>query len=115
MANLGNIIKKVTGLAGVTFASRVLGFFREILTAHYLGGGVVAAAWEFAFMLPNLCRRVFGEGLLAQVLVPVVTHAAEKEGKEAAKRKFSTIFFYSGLSLALIKSEKEGIVGVCRH
>ena len=102
MANLGNIIKKVTGLAGVTFASRVLGFFREILTAHYLGGGVVAAAWEFAFMLPNLCRRVFGEGLLAQVLVPVVTHAAEKEGKEAAKRKFSTIFFYSGLSLALI-------------
>ena len=102
MANLGNIIKKVTGLAGVTFASRVLGFFREILTAHYLGGGVVAAAWEFAFMLPNLCRRVFGEGLLAQVLVPVVTHAAEKEGKEAAKRKFSTIFFYSGLTLALI-------------
>lgn len=102
MANLTGIIKKVTGLAGVTFISRVLGFFREILTAHFLGGGSVAAAWEFALMLPNLCRRVFGEGLLAQVLVPVVTHAAEKEGREVASRKFSTIFFYSGLSLALI-------------
>lgn len=102
MANPGNIIKKVTGLAGVTFASRVLGFFREILTAHFLGGGSVAAAWEFAFMLPNLCRRVFGEGLLAQVLVPVVTHSAENEGKETARRKFSTIFFYSGICLALI-------------
>ena len=102
MANLGSIIKKVTGLAGVTLASRVLGFFREILTAHFLGGGSVAAAWEFAFTLPNLCRRVFGEGLLAQVLVPVVTHAAENEGKDAAKRKFSTIFFYSGICLGLI-------------
>ena len=102
MANLTGIIKKVTGLAGVTFISRVLGFFREILTAHFLGGGSVAAAWEFAFMLPNLCRRVFGEGLLAQVLVPVVTHAAEKEGKKVAGRKFSTIFFYSGICLGLI-------------
>ena len=102
MAGLGRIVKKVTGLAGVTFASRVLGFFREILTARYLGGGAVAAAWEFAFMLPNLCRRVFGEGLLAQVLVPVVTHAMENEGKERARKKFSTIFLYSGLCLCVI-------------
>lgn len=102
MAGISSIIKKVTGLAGVTFASRVLGFFREILTANFLGGGAIAAAWEFAFMLPNLCRRVFGEGLLAQVLVPVVAHTVEQEGKERARQKFSTIFLYSGFCLSLI-------------
>lgn len=102
MAAFSSIIKKVTGLASVTLASRILGFFREILTAHFLGGGAIASAWEYAFMLPNLCRRIFGEGLLAPVLVPVITHTMEKESKERAKEQFSTIFIYSGLALTLI-------------
>ena len=59
---VSNILKRVGGLAGATFASRLLGFFREILTASILGGGTVASAWTLAFMIPNLCRRVFGEG-----------------------------------------------------
>ena len=74
---LNSILRRVGGLAGATFASRLLGFFREVLTASILGGGTVASAWTLAFMIPNLCRRVFGEGLLATVLIPMMTHTME--------------------------------------
>lgn len=99
---LNSILKRVGGLAGATFASRLLGFFREILTASILGGGTIASAWSLAFMVPNLCRRVFGEGLLATVLIPMMTHTIERYGHDTARRRFSTIFIWLSLILCVI-------------
>ena len=99
---LNSILKRVGGLAGATFASRLLGFFREILTASILGGGTIASAWSLAFMVPNLCRRVFGEGLLATVLIPMMTHTIERYGHDTARRRFSTIFIWLSLVLCVI-------------
>ena len=67
-ASVVNLLKRTASLAGATLASRVLGFVREILMADVLGGGAVASAWNFAVKIPNLFRRVFGEGLLGTVL-----------------------------------------------
>lgn len=97
-----SILKRVGGLAGATFASRLLGFFREILTASILGGGTIASAWSLAFMIPNLCRRVFGEGLLATVLIPMMTHTIERSGAETARKRFSTIFIWLSLILCVV-------------
>lgn len=54
-------------------ASRVLGFVRDILFAQLLGAGPVADAFLAAFRLPNLVRRITGEGGLNPALVPTLS------------------------------------------
>lgn len=52
--------------------SRILGFVRDILFAQALGAGPVADAFLAAFRLPNLVRRIVGEGGLNPALVPAL-------------------------------------------
>jgi putative peptidoglycan lipid II flippase len=73
----------VTGLG--TLASRVLGMVREVATAAALGmsvGGVMDA-FVLAFRIPNLFRRLFGEGALAVSYLPVVTAELERDRARA--------------------------------
>ncbi len=53
-----------------------------MLIAGFLGSGWVADAFIVAFRLPNLLRRLFGEGTLAAVIVPIFSHAMVKHGPE---------------------------------
>ncbi len=61
----------LVGLGSV--ASRVLGFARDVLFAQALGAGPVADAFLAAFRLPNLVRRIVGEGGLNPALVPALS------------------------------------------
>lgn len=60
----------LVGLGSV--ASRVLGFVRDVLFAQALGAGPVADAFLAAFRLPNLLRRIVGEGGLNPALIPTL-------------------------------------------
>ena len=104
-----NLLKRTFSLAGATLASRVLGFVREILMAQVLGGGAIGSAWNFAIMIPNLFRRVFGEGLLGPVLVPLITQRIEKNGRDSARDQFSTIFMWMSLILCVCSIAVSGI------
>ncbi|OGV55454.1 MAG: murein biosynthesis integral membrane protein MurJ [Lentisphaerae bacterium GWF2_52_8] len=97
-----NILRSSTGIALATTLSRILGFFREVLTAMVLGGGTVATAWSLAFVLPNLFRRILGEGALGTALVPLISHTLELEGHEAARHKFVSVLFWLSLLLGVI-------------
>lgn len=55
---------------GFTLVSRVLGLGREVLTARVLGDTVVGSAFAAAFVVPNLFRRLFGEGALSAAFLP---------------------------------------------
>lgn len=80
-----SLIKNVGTIGGLTAVSRVFGFARDILLARVLGAGGVADAWQLAFQLPNLFRRLFAEGAFASAFVPLFNrHMAEDES--AAKR-----------------------------
>ncbi len=96
------IFKSTMGYSFVIFLSRILGLFREILCAHILGGGLVMSAWSTAFLLPNLFRRILGEGALGTALIPLISHTLKLEGQEAARRKFSTILIWLTFLLAAI-------------
>ena len=106
---ISGILKKTTSLAGATLASRVLGFARELLMAHVLGGGAVGSAWNFAIKIPNLARRIFGEGLLGTVLVPLLSQSIEQNGKVHARRQFSTVFIWLTIILSVISIAVSGI------
>ena len=70
--------------------------------AQMIGGGAEASAWSFAFKIPNLCRRVFGEGLLAPILVPLISQSLEKNGRESTVKQFSVIFMWMALILCAV-------------
>jgi putative peptidoglycan lipid II flippase len=67
-----------------TMASRVLGFARDILIADILGTGPVADAFFVALRLPNLFRRLFGEGAFNAAFVPSIAGILHTEGMAAA-------------------------------
>lgn len=69
-----------------TLLSRILGVFRESLAAKYFGAGLVSTAFTVAFTIPNLFRRLFGEGALSAAFIPLYSQALKGEESEAANR-----------------------------
>ncbi len=67
-----------------TMASRILGFARDMLIAFILGTGPVADAFFVALRLPNLFRRLFGEGAFNAAFVPSISQILHTEGEAAA-------------------------------
>lgn len=72
-------------VGGLTLASRVLGFVRDIMIAAALGSGMIADAFFVAFRFPNLFRRLFGEGAFNSAFVPLFAKKLEGDGREAAR------------------------------
>ena len=64
-------IRSVLSVGFMTLISRVLGFVREMLIAHWFGTSAVADAWFVAQRLPNLFRRLFAEGAFNSAFVPM--------------------------------------------
>ncbi len=73
-------------VGAATIASRLLGFARDVLIARLLGGGPVADAYLAALRLPNLVRRVLGEGGLNAPFVPLYLGIARERGADEARR-----------------------------
>jgi putative peptidoglycan lipid II flippase len=80
------MLRGILTVGGWTMASRVLGFARDILLAALLGAGPVADAFFLANRLPNLFRRLFGEGAFNAAFVPGFTGLLAAEGPASARR-----------------------------
>ncbi|MGA2265988.1 MAG: murein biosynthesis integral membrane protein MurJ [Phycisphaerae bacterium] len=72
-------------VAVITLLSRVLGMLRDMAIV-WLGAKWQNDAFQFAFAIPNLFRRLFGEGALSAAFVPVFTEASEEGGTPRASR-----------------------------
>jgi len=83
-----NLFKSLATVSGMTMASRVLGFVRQILIAGVIGAGgnPVADAFWAAFRLPNLFRRLFAEGAFQAAFVPLFQGKLIEEDRAAARR-----------------------------
>ena len=79
------MLRGILTVGGWTMASRVLGFARDVLIAALLGAGPVADAFFVANRLPNLFRRLFGEGAFNAAFVPAFSGLLESEGHDAAQ------------------------------
>ena len=73
-------------VAALTALSRVLGLVREMFQSRLIGAGVEQSAFVLAFALPNMARKLFGEGALTAAFVPVFKGEVERGEVEAAKR-----------------------------
>ncbi len=78
-----NLLKSTGVIAGMTLISRIFGFVRDILLARVLGASAAADAWQLAFQLPNIFRRLFAEGAFSAAFVPLFNrHAHKRDGEE---------------------------------
>lgn len=95
------MLKSVLTVGGWTMASRVLGFVRDMLIAAVLGAGPVADAFFVALKLPNLFRRLFGEGAFNAAFVPAFAGLLAAEGIDIARRfaieTFAVMVFWLGI------------------
>ena len=79
-----SLLKSASVISSATMFSRILGYIRDMILAHIFGAEMVADAFFVAFKIPNLLRRLLGEGSLSASFTPVFTEYLEKrEEKEA--------------------------------
>src|SRR3712207_3875005 len=79
------MLKGVLTVGGWTMASRILGFARDMLIAAKLGAGPMADAFFVALKLPNLFRRLFGEGAFNAAFIPAFSGTLATQGPQAAR------------------------------
>ena len=101
-SNRSQLLKSSFGTALATLASRVLGLLRVALEARVLGGGELCSGWHLSIAIPNLFRRLLGEGALGTALIPIVAETEKNRGPEAVRRELGVIFALLGLILAVI-------------
>ena len=86
MADGKGILRNTAVVGGATALSRVLGLVREMLQSRLIGAGWEQSAFTLAFAIPNMARKLFGEGALTAAFVPIFKGEIEKEGLEKAQR-----------------------------
>jgi putative peptidoglycan lipid II flippase len=96
----------VTHAAGVvsmaTLLSRILGYVRDMVMASLFGAGLASDAFIAAFRIPNMLRRLFGEGSLSIAFVPVFTDCYTQQGPEEAERLAASALRLVAVVLALV-------------
>ena len=88
------LFKIISIVGSLTFLSRILGYFRDLLIARVIGAGLISDCFFVAFKLPNLFRRILGEGAMNAAFIPVVSGVRTKSGKKSADVFFSNIFSF---------------------
>lgn len=81
-----SVISSARTVSLATLASRILGLVRDMLSARILGRSFQNSAFILAFMVPNLFRRLFGEGALASSFIPVYVDRLENDDQPGADK-----------------------------
>ncbi|MFH5805789.1 murein biosynthesis integral membrane protein MurJ [Alienimonas sp. DA493] len=103
----GRIFQGAPIVAGLTLLSRVLGLARDMATAAVFGAGPVLDAFTVAFRLPNLVRRLLGEGALSAAVLPALVKTREERGEVAADALAAAVIgrLTVGVGLATLLAE----------
>jgi putative peptidoglycan lipid II flippase len=81
-----SLLKSASTVSLLTLASRITGLLRELLMASTFGASIMTDAFNVAFRIPNLFRRLFAEGAFSQAFVPVLAASKAQNGDDATKQ-----------------------------
>lgn len=81
--------------------SRVLGVVRMAVFTRVFGAGAIADAYWMGFLIPNLSRRLFGEGALSAAFIPIYTQTLQKDPQQAEKLSRAIIGLLVAVLVAL--------------
>src|SRR5688572_8677119 len=100
-----NLVKAGATIGGLTMVSRVLGFARDMIAARLLGASHANDAFNLAFLLPNIFRRLFAEGAFSSGFVPLFSRRLASGGHadaEAFSNEILSVFMPALLAVTLI-------------
>ena len=106
---MSQMLKSSGATAIATMVSRVLGLVREMAYAQFMGTKWVAGAFVLAFQIPNLFRRLLGEGALTAAFIPIFKQKEIHEGEPEMWRTANVVV--SGLLVAAGASDMGKQVG----
>ncbi|RMX08478.1 murein biosynthesis integral membrane protein MurJ [Corticibacter populi] len=92
-----SLFKAASTVSILTLFSRVTGLVRDLLMATFFGASALTDAFNVAFRIPNLFRRLFAEGAFSQAFVPVLAATRAQQGDEATQRlidRVATVLFW---------------------
>ncbi len=92
------ILKSTFSISFFTIISRIFGYFRDMLQAYYLGAGFYSDAFTIAYRIPNLLRRVLGEGGMSAGFIPVFAEVRKK--REEKTWQLANTFFWDMVIIA---------------
>jgi putative peptidoglycan lipid II flippase len=95
---MSQMLKSSGSMAAATLTSRLLGMVREMVYARFMGDSWVAGAFQFAFTIPNLFRRLLGEGALTAAFIPLFKEKEKTHGEVEMWRAANAVI--SGLVIA---------------
>ncbi|MFG0244929.1 MAG: murein biosynthesis integral membrane protein MurJ [Phycisphaerales bacterium JB052] len=108
----GSIGRDTRTVAGLTLVSRVLGLVRDVVTVRVFGDTFVGSAFAAAFAVPNMFRRLFGEGALSAAFLPEYTRLADGEPEKADAFASLTIGLLALVTGVLTLVIELGLLGV---
>ena len=104
-----SLFKSASIVSGLTLVSRITGLMRELLIASTFGASALTDAFNVAFRIPNLFRRLFAEGAFSQAFVPVLAASRQQQGDEATHQLINQVATL--LIWALLLTCVLGVVG----
>lgn len=108
----GNPIRSARVISALTLLSRVLGLARDMVCGAVFGVSGVMSAFTVAFQIPNLFRRLFGEGALSAATIPVLTEVHTRDGMSAAEVLTGRVVGHLIVLMSLLCGLAEIVIGV---
>src|ERR1700686_3351469 len=93
---MSQMLKSSGAMSAAVLASRLLGLVREQVYARFMGTSAVAGAFQMAFTVPNLFRRLLGEGALTAAFIPIFKAKEKTSSQEEMWRAANAVI--SGLA-----------------
>lgn len=100
-----SLLKAASTVSLLTLASRVTGLVRDLLMASIFGANALTDAFNVAFRIPNLFRRLFAEGAFSQAFVPVLATTRTQQGDAATRvliASVATVLFWALLLTCIL-------------
>ncbi|MBA2722841.1 MAG: murein biosynthesis integral membrane protein MurJ [Methylibium sp.] len=100
-----NLLRAASTVSLLTLASRITGLVREQMMAAAFGASVMTDAFNVAFRIPNLLRRLFAEGAFSQAFVPLLAQSRERDGDDPTRALIdavATVLLWALLAVSLL-------------
>ena len=100
-----SLLRSASTVSLLTLLSRVTGLVRELLVATLFGASALTDAFNVAFRIPNLLRRLFAEGAFSQAFVPLLSRSRAQDGDSATRALIDavgTILFWALVVVSVI-------------
>lgn len=104
-----SLLRSASVVSFFTLLSRITGLVRELLIAYAFGASATTDAFNVAFRIPNLLRRLFAEGAFSQAFVPILAETRTQQGDEATHVLVNAVG--TVLAIALLGVSLVGVLG----